>query len=117
MFQNAFMEKDTQAAAISADRDALRRQVSTMQNHLWGLLEHLHEVTACVQRQRDGQGNPVDVAGLLSQTFTCRQQAMDQERAYQYEIAKLRKFGSVKDAKIQALHDELQKSENKRVLG
>ena len=106
--QIGLIEKENQMTAIRADRDALQRHASTMQNNFLLILDHLTEVTACVQRQRDAQGNSVDVAALLSQRYTLRQQAMDQERVHQFEIARLRKVGSLNDAKIQGLQNELQ---------
>ena len=106
--QMNLIEKENQVAVIRADRDALQRQSSTIQNNFLFIMDHLNELTACVQRQRDGQGNSVDVAALLSQIYNLRQQAMNQERAFQCEIAKLRKVGSLKDATIQGLQNELQ---------
>jgi len=87
-----------------------------MQSHYQHMEGHLVCVTDCLQRQHDGNGDPVDVAALVSQVWTHRKQLVDLEGVYQSELqgqtslevqlSTLRKVGLVKDTKIMELENK-----------
>jgi hypothetical protein len=96
--------------------ETLQSHVWIMQSHYQHLEGHLACVTGCLQRQYDGEGNPVDVAALVSQVWTYRNKLIDLEGAYQsaiqgrssfeVQLSTLRKDGLVKDTKIMELKNK-----------
>jgi hypothetical protein len=96
--------------------ETLQSHISVMQSHYQHLEGHLARVTDCLQRQHDGNGDPVDVAALVSQVWTHRKQLIDLEGVYQsgmqgrtsleVQLSTLRKVGLVKDTKIMELKNK-----------
>ena len=111
--QSSVDQSEGHLKAARVRYETLQSHVSVLQSHYQHLEEHLTCVTDCVQRQYGGDGNPVDVAALVSQGWTYRKQLIDLEAAYQLErqgrvsleleLSTLRKVGLMKDTNIMEL--------------
>lgn len=98
--------------------ETLQSHVLFMQSLYQHLEEHLVCVTDCLPRQYEDDGNPVDVAALVSQVWTYRKQFVDLETAHQSErqgrislevkLSILQKAGLAKDTTIMELKSRQQ---------